>query len=278
MKPRRSLPSGGSVGHHRPTLLPDHHRILGRIFRRRVGFPAEGNSGATTEVERIRAVYAGRATAALAGRYSPFRRGELYMSQRRDEELLRLLAEHGLTNLAELRILEIGCGRGARLLDFCQWGATPARLHGVDLVEAFVREGATRLPRSGLLVATADRLPYRDGIFDLVLQFTVFTSILDRDMRAAAAAEMRRVTAPGGSIIWYDFRYPSPRNPNVDALGLGDIRQLFAGWEIAVRSLTLLPPVARRLAPFSFLACRVLERSVPPLRSHLFALLRKPRS
>jgi len=174
-----------------------------------------GESEAKTEIDRIRTVYAERAKPDRFGRYSPFRRGELYMSQRRDEELLRLMAEHGITNLSNLRILEIGCGRGARLLDFCQWGATPSRLHGVDLVEAFLREASTRLPRSGLLVASADRLPYPDGIFDVVAQFTVLTSILDRDMRAAAAAEMQRVTAPGGRIVWYDLSYPNPPNQNI---------------------------------------------------------------
>jgi ubiquinone/menaquinone biosynthesis C-methylase UbiE len=231
-------------------------------------------SARKTEIERIRAVYA-RRTEALAGRYSPSRPGELYMAQRRDEELLRLLAHHGITNLGGLTVLEIGCGRGARLLDFCQWGASPARLHGVDVVETFVREAATRLPRSGLIVASADRLPYRDATFDLVAQFTVFTSILDRDMRSAIAAEMQRVTAPGGAILWYDFRYPNPANPDVRPLGLGAIRQLFDGWTITVRSLTLLPPIARRLAPVSVVTCRLLEQFLPPLRSHYFALMRK---
>src|SRR5437773_10346027 len=93
--------------------------------------PAQLAAARRTELDRIRAVYAKRAET-VTGRYSPFRPGELYMAQRRDEALLQLLARHDLTNLAALRILEIGCGRGARLLDFCQWGANPTRLHGVD--------------------------------------------------------------------------------------------------------------------------------------------------
>src|SRR5205814_1459771 len=115
-------------------------------------------------------------------------------------------------------------------------------------------------------------------VFDLVVQFTVFTSILDRDMRTATADEMKRVTAPDGAIVWYDFRYPSPTNPNVEGLGLREIGRLFAGWDMTVRSLTLLPPVARRLAPSSFIACRLLERAFPPLRSHYFAVFRRPRT
>ena len=227
------------------------------------------------ERDRIKDVYLERVQQRVVDRYSPFAPGELYMSQRREEETLRLLAKHGRTDLKSLNVLEIGCGRGAPLLDWCRWGATPSLLHGIDLLEPFVRDGLRLLPDANLIVGTADRLPYRAHTFDIVFQLTVFTSILSEDVKRGVAAEMCRVTAPGGLILWYDFRYPNPRNPNVRPIGLSEIRRLFPGWSADVRSLTLLPPIARSLARISFGACRFLEWAIPPLRSHYLAVLRR---
>ncbi len=228
-----------------------------------------------TELDRIREVYAARIRDRVIEGYTPFAPGELYMLQRREEETLRLLAKHRQSNLAGLRILEVGCGRGAPLLDWCRWGATPSTLHGIDLMEPFIREGLSLLPSSNLIVGTADRLPYRDHAFQIVTQLTVFTSILSEKVRQTVAAEMCRVTAPGGMIVWYDFRYPSPGNPDVRPIGLRELRRLFPGWNADVRSLTLLPPLERKLARLSVSACRLLELTLPPLRSHYLAVLRK---
>jgi ubiquinone/menaquinone biosynthesis C-methylase UbiE len=225
-----------------------------------------------SEIDRIRSVYWDRLR--RADRYSLFAPGELYMYQRREEEMLRLLAKHGKTDLKSIRVLEVGCGRGPPLLDWCRWGAMPSSLHGVDLMEVFVRQARQLLPAAGLSVASGDRLPYRDRSFDVVVQLTVFTSILSADMRRAVAAEMCRVTATGGLILWFDFRYPSPRNPNVRAIGLRELRQLFPGWSADVRSLTLLAPIARSLGRISFGLCRLLE-FVPLLRSHYLVVLKR---
>ncbi|MBV9557809.1 MAG: class I SAM-dependent methyltransferase [Pseudolabrys sp.] len=227
----------------------------------------------SSEIDRIRAVYSDRIRR-LSGRYSLFAPGELYMNQRREEEILRLLAKHGKADLSGIRVLEIGCGRGAPLLDWCRWGAMPSSLHGVDLMEVFVQHARDLVPGAGLLVASGDRLPYRDRSFDVVVQLTVFTSILDARLRRAVAAEMCRVTARGGLILWYDFRYPNPRNPNVRAVRLPELRQLFPGWRADVRSLTLLAPIARSLGRVSFGLCRFLEW-LPPLRSHYLAVFKR---
>src|SRR5207244_3510366 len=61
-----------------------------------------------TELERIKDVYLARLCEGVVDRYSPLARGELYMLQRREEETLRLLAKHGMTDLKGLKVLEIG--------------------------------------------------------------------------------------------------------------------------------------------------------------------------
>jgi ubiquinone/menaquinone biosynthesis C-methylase UbiE len=227
------------------------------------------------ELERIRNVYRQRNDAGVVGRYSPFARGELYMLQRREEAILRLLTQHGIADLKNLKILEVGCGRASRLLDWVRWGAMPGSLHGIDLMEEFIREGRLTAPSLRLAVGSAGALPYGDGSFDIVVQWTVFSSILSPSLKAAAAHEMSRVTSRTGVMIWYDFRYPSPTNANVRQIGKAELRELFPEWDIDLRSITLLPPVTRWLARRSFAACRLLEAAFPALRSHYVALLRR---
>ncbi len=226
------------------------------------------------EIARIRNVYRRRA-AESRGRYSRSRPSERYFNMRREEELLRLFARYGPPDLASARILEVGCGRGQPLADWRRWGARASNLYGVDLMEPFLREAKAALPTANLFVGSADHLPFRDACFDLVVQLTMFTSILDPVMRRGAAAEMLRVLAPGGLMIWYDFRYPSPRNADVRPIGRREIEVLFHGCQIDAVTLTLLPPLARLVAPLSFAICRLLERGLPVLRSHYLAVIRK---
>jgi ubiquinone/menaquinone biosynthesis C-methylase UbiE len=226
------------------------------------------------ETARIREVYRRRADAGARTRYARSRPSERYFNQRRDEELLRLLRGNRAHDLATARILEVGCGRGQPLSDWQRWGAQAGNLYGVDLMESFLTEAQDALPNANLFVGSADCLPFRDACFDIVVQLTMFTSILDPSMRKGAAAEMLRVLAPGGLIIWYDFRYPSPRNADVRPIGMREIEALFPGCQIEMVTITLLPPLARLLAPVSFALCRLLETAVPILRSHYLAVIR----
>ena len=228
------------------------------------------------ELERIRRAYRKRAESSIAERYSIFRPGELYMQHRRERLVLDLLRKAGLSSLSGHRILEIGCGRGQRLADFQRWGAEPEMVHGIELVSSFVSEARKRYPGYRLAQASAHLLPFLDGAFDIVAQFTVLTSILDDALRSTVASEMLRVLRPGGLVLWYDFRYPNPWNSDVRPVGAPEIRRLFAGYASTIRSVTLLPPVARRIAEKSPTLCNLLE-TLPFLRSHYMALIQKTR-
>ena len=228
------------------------------------------------ETERVRAAYARRP--ARDARYSWFLPGHLYLMQQRDRAVLDALARHGLADLEGMRVLEIGCGDGNWLRDLVRWGATPERLVGVDLLADRLREAVRRgPPGSGFAQVLGGELPFRAGSFDLVIQSTVFTSILDPAVRAAVAGEMLRVLRPGGRVLWYDFHVNNPANPDVRAVSHAEIRGLFPGCAVDARRVTLAPPVARRLAGWSWLACRALEL-LPFLRTHSLAVITKAAS
>ena len=229
----------------------------------------------TNELQRLRNVYSGRIEANVISRYSLLRPGELFMAQDRERALLRLLRQSGVVDTADLQILEVGCGRAHRLLDWVRWGTPAVNLVGIDLMEALVRQARLNLPAARFAVASVDHLPFRDSSFDVVTQFTVFSSILDGELRGAAAREMWRILRPGGLVLWYDFRYPSPRNRDVRPVGRREISQLFPDAAIHIRSTTLAPPLSRSLAPLSINVCNLISL-LPALRTHYAALLQKP--
>jgi ubiquinone/menaquinone biosynthesis C-methylase UbiE len=227
------------------------------------------------ELQRITAVYR-RRSEQLDDHDVHSSPGELFIVEQREQAILRLLRRNGIANLAETRILDVGCGRGRPLADWIRWGASASNLYGIDVMAPLVKRASRLLPRAAFVVGSADRLPFSDHSFDVVTQMTMFTSILDPAMRLAAAAEMQRVLAPGGAILWYDFRYPSPFNRDVRPVRWREIRALFPGWRIDSITTTLLPPLTRRFAAISLQACAFLEAAFPPLRSHYVALLTRP--
>ncbi len=229
------------------------------------------------ELERIRAVYRERVALGLNARYSLLDPGELFMAQERERNILRLLRRGKLADLASLKILEVGCGRGLPLVDWLRWGARPDNLTGVDIMESFLREAAVIAPSSAFAAASGGSLPFRDGAFDIAFQLTVFSSVLDPTMRKAIATEMLRVVRPGGAIVWYDLRVPNPFNPAIRPVRRREIKMLFPECAIALRSSTIAPPLARFLARWSVIACAMLS-SLPWLRTHYAALIRKPSS
>lgn len=225
------------------------------------------------EEARIRAAYAKRDEA--DARYSWFSPGYQFMMQERERRLLALLQRHGYENLKSKIILEVGCGNGEWLRDFVKWGAQPENVTGIDLLtERVVKARQLCPPGVRIQCGSAAQLPFPSERFDVVLQSTVFTSILDQDVKRRAAAEMTRVVKPGGFILWYDYHVNNPRNKDVRGVKRPEISQLFPDCQIELGRITLLPPLARLLAPYSYLGCHLLEK-LSPLCTHFLGVIRK---
>jgi ubiquinone/menaquinone biosynthesis C-methylase UbiE len=231
------------------------------------------NSQQTEEI-RIQEAYERRTVA--DARYSWFDHGHLFIMQQLERQLLALLERSGLEPLDPRRILEVGCGSGYWLRQFIQWGARPENVTGVDLLEGRVAQ-AKRLCPAHVEIhrANAATLSFPDQSFDLVFQSTVFTSILDRALKTQIATEMIRVTKDDGLILWYDSRVNNPWNPDVQGVKRDDIQRLFPTCHVTLRRVTLAPPVVRRLAPYSWLSCLLLEK-IPWLCTHYLGAIRKP--
>jgi ubiquinone/menaquinone biosynthesis C-methylase UbiE len=224
------------------------------------------------EEGRIRQAYARRCNSHLYSRFNP---AHLFMLQERERRLLGLLSRHGYEPLDTKKILEIGCGNGDFLRDFIKWGARPENISGIDLLPERVSEAVHLSPKAVTIrPGNAATLQFPDESFDVVLQSTVFTSVLDGSVKRQIASEMCRVVKSEGLIVWYDYHVDNPKNPDVKGVKDREIRALFPECEIRLHSITLAPPVARLLAPYSWFICYLLSK-IPWLCTHYIGVIRK---
>jgi len=227
----------------------------------------------TREIERIRSEYARRAADASRGRqYSALEPAHLFAIQSRERGLLAMLRAEGITSFAGLRVLDLGCGSGDELRRLISYGASPEHLCGLDLIGERLSAARCASPHLALVQGNAAHLPYPEATFDVVLQLTVFSSILDQVLRHRVAAEMLRVLKPAGLIIWYDF-WLNPTNRATRGIRPAEIKRLFPGCHHRFRRVTLAPPLARAVVPQSWLAGYLLE-TLPFLRTHYLAAIR----
>jgi SAM-dependent methyltransferase len=229
-----------------------------------------------SEPEALRQRYARRSDAALDRRYRMLDPAVWQSVQERQRALLRLLARVGIDDPAPLRLLEVGCGSGGNLLELLRIGFVPANLCGIELLPERFAQARAVLPAALPLIegdALAAAVP--PASFDIVFVSTVFSSLLDEAFQHRLADAMWRWTKPGGAVLWYDFTFDNPRNPDVRGVPLARVRALFPHGRVQARRVTLAPPLARAV-------CRVhpslytLLNALPLLRAHLLAWVAKP--
>ena len=226
------------------------------------------------ETQAMAERYARRA--GLADLYSPLRPEVWQAQQERQRVMLSLLKQHVLRPLSSLDVLEIGCGHGDNLLELLRLGFDPARLLANELLPERAAAARRRLPvATRLHEGDALALPQADASLDIVLQSTVFSSILDEAFQQRLATAMWRWLKPGGAVLWYDFTLNNPRNPDVRGVPPARIAALFPAGRIDARRVTLAPPIARRVVRLHPAAWRLFN-ALPLLRTHLLAWIEKP--
>ena len=224
------------------------------------------------EVARIRNEYSRRARDLPQGFYSVLQPSNLFAIEGRNRSFIQLLRSTGIRISSETKILEVGCGSGGWSPLFSEIGIPASNLAGIDLMEPRIRNAKSVFQGGCFCVGNAVYLPWKSGTFDVVVQSMVFTSILNEGMRKAVAAEMVRVLARKGFIVWYDFTYDSPRNPNVKGVPKSWVHKYFPGSHIFCKRITLAPPLARRIVPISWFLADLLQR-LYLLNTHILCII-----
>ncbi len=153
----------------------------------------------------------------------------------------RLLDAEHLTG--DERALDLGCGRGAVLLEVARRLSTGVAV-GVDSWTRADQSGnspdATR--RNGVTEGVADRieintadvtsLPFHDGEFDLVTASLSLHNVKPRVARERAIDEAVRVLRPGGRLLIADIAATHTYRQRLIALGVTELHHHDAGWRM----------------------------------------------
>lgn len=226
------------------------------------------------EIDRIRKVY--------STTYRPDSRDRSYAWHPRNpisvfyrqaqERLIIELFNQADINLDDFVSLDVGCGTGGFLRFLSSLETLPVHLYGIDLMPYRIQQAKYSSPGAiKYTLGNAETLPYRDQSFDLISQFTVFSSILNTDMRVNAAKEICRVLKAGGNILWYDMKTaPTSTTRGIEE---NEIKQLFPSCSILYLKQCHSPYISR-FAKRSHILCELLEL-LPGYKTHLIALLQK---
>lgn len=228
-----------------------------------------------TEIEQVARRYERRRKLSLGDSYSPLLPGVYMTMQEKERAIIRWINACGIGPVERKRVLEVGCGTGSNLLDFLRLGFNPENLVGNEFLEERIAAARRRLP-SGVRLIPGDacQIEPSEGLFDVVLQSIVFTSILDISFQQKLADSMWALTKPRGGVLWYDFIYNNPKNPDVRGVPVRRIRELFPQGRMRYWRLTLAPPISRlvtRVHPWLYHCFNVF----PFLRTHVLAWIEK---
>lgn len=230
----------------------------------------------SSETEAVRDRYNRRATNVDPHRYSMLAPANWQSAQERQRAMLQLFAKLGYRDLSGLSVVEVGAGSGGNLLELLRLGFLPENLAGVELLAERAAAARHVLPAALRFTAgDASALELADESVDIVYQSVVFSSLLDDEFQRTLAHRMWQWVRPGGGVLWYDFTFNNPANPDVRGVPLARVRELFPQGRLTSRRITLAPPIARRVARLHP-SLYTLFNLLPLLRTHQLCWIEKP--
>jgi SAM-dependent methyltransferase len=113
------------------------------------------------------------------------------------------------------RALDIGCGAARNALPLARAGF---RVAGVDLAAPMLAAARNRVGADAdLVLGPMEPLPFRDGVFDLVVAHGIWNLARSGSSFRRAVAEAARVARPGAGLFLFTFSrntLPPPASPD----------------------------------------------------------------
>lgn len=138
-------------------------------------------------------------------------------------------------------VLDLGCGRGAVLLEAAKFLGDEGRAVGIDLWQRRDQSGndMDAAKRNAVLEGVAERvrlvtgdmanLPFDDGAFDYVTAGFSIHNIKSKEGRKKAINEACRVLRAGGTFVVVDMRHTDEYVNELKSIGMQNVQSYNAG-------------------------------------------------
>lgn len=93
------------------------------------------------------------------------------------------------------RVLDVGCGRGDLVVEFSKIGV---EIYGIDILEESITRSFREEAKDKVCIADAERLPFKQGSFDLVIAHHVIEHLHNPEL---FIRETHRVLRKGGVVF-----------------------------------------------------------------------------
>lgn len=215
--------------------------------------------------DQIKAQYNRREVSGITGSETYWRFADAEREKKTRDVLLMYFQ-----SFDKLTFMEVGAGQGGNIPFFNRLGIPLTQITVNELLPERILALQTNFPQCHLLPGNALNLEL-SAQFDIVYQSTVFTSILNPADRVRLANAMWNWVKPGGIILWYDFAFNNPSNPDVRKVTRRELNNLFPlAKNYIIEKLTLAPPIGRRVGRlYPYL-------NWPFLQTHLLGAFQKP--
>lgn len=186
----------------------------------------------------------------------------------REKEFESIIKSRFQLSINKLKFIEIGAGTGINIDFVKRLGFSDRNVFANEINPGRIKILRKKFPEINVIEGDALDLSFKES-FDIVMQSTLFTSVLDEGKRELLAKKMFSMLRDGGIILWYDFIFNNPRNPDVRKVTKNDIIKLFPqANRIIFKKVTLAPPIGRMIGDlYSFF------NYFKFLRTHLIAVI-----
>jgi len=109
----------------------------------------------------------------------------------------------------KITILDVGCGNG-RLAEIIN-KIKPVQYTGLDISEKLITNAKQRYPELNFIVSSMLKLPFPEGVFNVVAAIASLQHIPSEQLRLQALTEFHRVTKPAGLLFMTNWNLDQPK-------------------------------------------------------------------
>jgi len=227
-------------------------------------------NGGEKKIDCIKEVYRSRDINLSHGAQSVY---NILDGSQRQAMILKMLRKNGVTSLSNQKVVDFGCGTAARLRNFLDLGAKPENLYGIDLSDKRIQYAKYLHPNFHFSKGDASQTEFESNFFDIVVNSTMFSSILSDSLSMKISSEIKRVVKNDGIIIWYDLRVNNPWNKNVRGYTKSMILSHFKDCSVELKSITVVPLITKKFN-IPIVIFKLLQY-IPIFHTHYIAIIRK---